>query len=299
MHTVTNVSLTSGAVRPISRPRTGEVSRSRTRSVQSLGKRPRRAATGSGHALDVAERSFAALTRGPGALSVDGAALGHGLPARLIRLDELRAILLHPATAYQTRDLVWRELVTRARRDGSAWVVGCVGVALPGLKAAVRDRLAHLDTGAKGGTANVAGDLLAAFFHALQRVDLDQPRIARRLVSQSVKAVERACHAKTRTVYVDPSVMAALDPAVDSAGGNPELLLDAAVRQGVITAEEAEIIAVTRLERASPAVLAERMGASYDALMKRRRRAEMRLVEAMCDGGLRDDFEHLMSTTGV
>ena len=29
---------------------------------------------------------------------------------------------------------MWRELVVRARRDGPAWVVAAVGVAMPGLR---------------------------------------------------------------------------------------------------------------------------------------------------------------------
>ncbi|RFS85987.1 hypothetical protein D0T12_04950 [Actinomadura spongiicola] len=297
MHTTTR---SGGAVRLAGRPGTSQGPRSRGHSFRTVEERPGRAGAEIPHVLDVAERRFEALTRGPAPLTVDGAALGHGLPARLIGLDELRAILLHPATMPGTRDLVWRDLVTRARRHGPAWVVGCVGVVLPGLKAAVRDQLAHLDTGAQAGTGRVAGDLLAAFFHALPRIDLDRPRIAQRLVSRSVKAVVRADQAHVRTVRVDPSIMAALEPAATSTSGHPEMLLDAAARQGVITAEEAELIAVTRLERVPPAVLAERSGTSYEALMKRRRRAEMRLVAAMRrDDGLRDDYEYLMSTTGV
>ncbi|TDD92945.1 hypothetical protein E1293_00280 [Actinomadura darangshiensis] len=60
-------------------------------------------------ALDVAEKTFDLLTRGPAALSLDGAALGNGLPARLIALDELRAILLHPVH--------WAEGATRRGRS--------------------------------------------------------------------------------------------------------------------------------------------------------------------------------------
>lgn len=296
MHTTT--STTRAAARPTTRWADGKASRPGVRSGRTTDQ-PTRRARETAHVLDVAEANFAALTRGPSPLAVDGAALGHGLPARPIELVELRAILLHPATAYETRDHVWRELVTRVRRDGSPWVIGCVGIALPGLKAAVRDQLAYLEADPEAGTARVAGDLLTAFFQALLRVDLDRPKIAQRLVSQSAKTVVRAYRARVRTRPVDPYTMAALNPAAESTGGHPDLLLDSAVRQGVITAEEAEIIAVTRLERVRPAEVAERMGASYNALMKRRRRAELRLVEAMRDEGLRDDFEYLMSTTRV
>jgi hypothetical protein len=48
-------------------------------------------------ALDVLDASFRLLVTGPSPLAIDGAALGHGLPARLIPLCELRALLLQPS----------------------------------------------------------------------------------------------------------------------------------------------------------------------------------------------------------
>lgn len=251
------------------------------------------------HVLDVAQTTFALLTRGPAPLSVDGAALGCGLPARPIPLDELRAILLHPATGHDARDVVWKELIERARREGSSWVMGCVGIALPGLKAVVRDRLRHLDNRPSAGTCDVAGEFLTAFYDALLTIDLERPKIAVRLLAQSAKVVERQRRARVRVLPVDPNTLARVAPCSSPSNGTVDELLEAAVRQDVISRGEAEIIAETRLDGGAPARVAERLGTSYDALMKRRRRAEMRLVEAMRDNGLRDDFGYLMSKTGV
>lgn len=257
-----------------------------------------RSGAGIGHVLDVAETTFDLLTRGPAPLSVDGAALGYGLPARVIVLDEVRAILLHPSTGPEARDAVWRELVLRARRQGSSWVMGCVGVALPGLKGIVRDRLRGLESGPGAGTSRVAGDLLSAFCEALHEIDLEQPRISRRLLGRSAKAVQRAYRWHAQVVPVDPCTLARVNPA-DSSEGHVDLLLESAVRQDVITSFEAEIITLTRLEGVNLGELSERLGMSYAALVKRRSRAEKRLVAAMRDGGLRDDFASLMSKTGV
>jgi hypothetical protein len=258
----------------------------------------RRSGAGIGHVLDVAETTFDLLTRGPAPLSVDGSALGHGLPARVIALDEVRAILLHPSTGQQARDAVWRELVLRARRQGSCWVMGCVGVALPGLKGIVRNRLRGLEGRPGAGTSRVAGDLLSAFCEALHEIDLEQPRISQRLVGRSAKAVQRAYHWHAQVIPVDPCTLARVNPA-DSSEGHVDLLLESAVRQDVITSFEAEIITLTRLEGVNLGDLGERIGMSYAALVKRRSRAEKRLVAAMRDGGLRDDFASLMSRTGV
>ncbi|MGI5206187.1 hypothetical protein ACQEU6_32025 [Spirillospora sp. CA-108201] len=252
-----------------------------------------------GHVLDVAERTFDLLTRGPAPLTVDGSALGHGLPARAIALDELRAILLHPSTRQSARDAAWRELVQRARRKGPSWVMGCVGIALPGLKAIVRDRLRGLDHEPGAGTSRVAGDLLSAFHEALHRVDLEEPRIAQRLVWRSAKAVERAYRWRPQVVPVAPSTLAEINPAAAPSDGHVDLLLSSAVRQKVLTTDDAEIIAMTRLEGIAPASLAEKFGVTYAALMKRRSRAEKRLVAAMRDGGLRDDIASLMSKAGM
>lgn len=258
----------------------------------------RRTSGKSEHVLDVAETTFDLLTRGPAPLALDGAALGHGLPARMIALDELRAILLHPSTGQKARDAAWKELVTRARQQGSAWVMGCVGVALPGLKAVVRDRLRRLDNEPGAGTSRVAADLLSQFHETLHQIDLRKPWISQRLVARSARTVERAYRSRIRVTPVDPCTLAEITPAA-SPEGHVDLLLDSAVRQGVITASEAEIIFTTRLEGMAPGALAEQLGTSYQALMKRRRRAEIRLVTAMRDGGLRDDFASLMSKTEV
>jgi hypothetical protein len=84
--------------------------------------------------LDSADASFRALTTGPQPLALHAASLASGLPDRLVPLDELRALLLHPATGARARNKVWAELVRRARSGSPAWVVGLVGVAMPGLR---------------------------------------------------------------------------------------------------------------------------------------------------------------------
>ncbi len=47
------------------------------------------------------QTSFHLLSTGPGLLAVDGRQLAHGLPARLIPLNELAVLLLHPSTVLE------------------------------------------------------------------------------------------------------------------------------------------------------------------------------------------------------
>lgn len=83
--------------------------------------------------LDAAQRAFGLLTIPPAPLAFDCRGVT-GLPQRLVPLDELRRLLISDATPRPVRDVVWREVVTRARRDGPAWVITAVGLALPGLR---------------------------------------------------------------------------------------------------------------------------------------------------------------------
>ena len=83
--------------------------------------------------LDAAQRAFTLLVHPPTQVGFDGRGVD-GLPRRILPLDELRRLLLSPATSPGVRDVVWRELVVRSRRDGPAWVVAAVGMALPGLR---------------------------------------------------------------------------------------------------------------------------------------------------------------------
>ena len=86
--------------------------------------------------LNSADAAFRLLTQGPEPLSVDGRRIGGTLPPRRIPLDELKRLLLRPSAGIATRDAAWTVLVTRARCDGPSWVIGAVGVALPGLRRA-------------------------------------------------------------------------------------------------------------------------------------------------------------------
>jgi hypothetical protein len=59
------------------------------------GDRPSAARTGEARPLDVLDRSFRLLVCEPAPLSLDGRAVGYGLPAGPIPLDVLRSLLLH------------------------------------------------------------------------------------------------------------------------------------------------------------------------------------------------------------
>lgn len=80
------------------------------------------------------QTSFHPLSTGPGLLAVDGRQLAHGLPARLIPLNELAVLLLHPSTLPSVERAVVNELVQRATQERGKWVIALAGLLLPGLR---------------------------------------------------------------------------------------------------------------------------------------------------------------------
>jgi hypothetical protein len=122
--------------------------------------------------LDAAQRAFILLVRPPTHVGFDGRGFA-GLPDEILPLDELRDLLLSPAASVEVRDAVWRELVVRARRDGPAWVVAAVGVAMPGL----RRTAGLLAAGWRRDTDDLGSELIVGFVSRFKTIDLDGPRV--------------------------------------------------------------------------------------------------------------------------
>ena len=90
------------------------------RPPAARGDWPGAARTGEARPLEVLDRSFRLLVCEPAPLSLDGRAVGCGLPARPIPLDVLRSLLLHPSMGFDARDAALTWLVGRAQAEGGA-----------------------------------------------------------------------------------------------------------------------------------------------------------------------------------
>jgi hypothetical protein len=230
--------------------------------------------------LDEIEQRFRLLCAGPQPLALDGAQVGHGLPRRPIPLPELAAILMHPSCGFEARDAAWRLLVTRARTGDAGWTVGAVGVALPGLRRAA-NRLARRYSG------DAQAALVTEFVAALGRVDITQAGVVSRLVDAAQTAARIALRATEPAASGEANFSpgSALPPPPY---GHPDLVLARSVAEGVLSAEEADLIGTTYLEDVSIAEYADRTGMSRWAAYKRRKAAETRLVVAIRSGSLTD-----------
>ena len=232
--------------------------------------------------LDAIEYRFRLRGEGPKPLCVDGRRLGHGLPRRRIPLPELSAILMHPSCSVEAQDAAWRLLVTRARSHPERWVVEAVGVALPGLR-----RRAYLLWLLSDGDVEAA--LVARFHEALTTVDLDKPGIHNRLLntafSKARGELDKRRVPASSEVGVAPESRLPLTPF-----NHPDFVLVRAVRLGVLTVGEADLIGVTYLERVSVGEYAQRVGRSYWKVYRQRSAAVQRLVAAIRAGDLSDPY---------
>jgi hypothetical protein len=243
--------------------------------------------------LEQLEVTLRLLCAGPQPPAVDCRRVGYGLPRRRIRLDELASVLAHPACGQEAKRRVWQLLVERARTGDPAWVVGAVGVALPGLRRAA----GRLAKGA--GRADVEADLLEGFLAAIGEVDTARSGICAKLVNAAHSHARAALRAEEAAASGEPNFApgSALPPPPY---GHPDLVLARAVQQKIITAGEADLIGATRLEDVPMATYAEAAGVTAWAVYKRRRKAEQRLVEAISQGQLSDPVvEVVAEATGT
>jgi len=263
----------------------------RTRTAASSNGGPVPALVRRSAPLDDLETTLRLLCTGPKPLAVNGRKLGHGLPRRMITLHELASVLMHPATGHDAREAVWRLLVTRARTGEDNWVIGACGVALPGLRKAA-GRLARATS-----RSDVQADLLLGFIKELSTVDINSPGICARLCNAAHSAARAALRAQEAAASGEANFApdSTLPPPPF---GHPDFVLARAVRLGVITVEEADLIGATFLEDIPLALYADRVGMTRWAAYRRRSQARLRLKAAIESGRLSDpDVEVIAEAT--
>lgn len=230
-------------------------------------------------ALTTADTAFRLLVCQPAPLAFDGRRVG-GLPDRMLPLDELRDLLLEPGLHPDTSDAVWRDLIHQARHCGPAWVVGAVGVALPGLT-----RLAaRLAAGFSRFADDIDSEVLAGFLHALRTDDPTAPRIWLRLCWAAWRAGFKA--RQTDDLLELPADLPTGSRTPRRPYGHPDLILGRAVAAQIITQEQADLIGSTRLGDVLIEQIAADCGVNGSVIRMRRTRAERRLVVALQRGDL-------------
>jgi hypothetical protein len=230
-------------------------------------------------AITAADRAFAVLVAEPAPLAVDTRGIP-GLPHTSVRLDELRTLLSGRQVDAAAIDATWRRLCEHARSWGPAWVVGAVGVAVPGLvKVAARLSARHTDQ-----AEDIDSEVMAGFLHALRTEDLTAPRLWLRLLWAAWRAGHRARQIQETVELPAELPTGATTPRPPY--GHPDLILGRAVAAGVLTRYEADLIGDTRIGDVLVEQLADEQGLAAPVLRMRRVRAERALVAAMERGDL-------------
>jgi hypothetical protein len=220
--------------------------------------------------LDLAAEAFRALCESPAAPGLDISGLAADLPSGVIRLDELQRLLLAGASQ-AVRDVVWAEVVRKARRDES-WQLAAVGMALP----AIRSVAGSLARGFDGDVEELDAEILAGFLAQLAVVDVETPGIITKLRWAAYRAGHAVVVAHRRAAEREEEISE--QATLSGPAGHPDLVLMRAVSAGAISEADAELISATRLDRVDMEVYAGQLGVSYNAVKIRRQRAEARLV---------------------
>jgi hypothetical protein len=223
--------------------------------------------------LDRAAQAFTEICARTDTPTVNGRAIGHGLPPRAMSARELAEVL--PLFEAEARDAVWRELVRLAREVGEPWPTIATGIALPGLRTAAGRLVRDYD----GDPEDLDAELIAAFYEAITHATVDGPMICAKLRAAAYNQVRRmrygATSYATRTRGLDALSRACATPPPS---GHPDVVLAASVRAGVITRQEAALIGDSRLEKTSLSSVARRLGVPVTTAWCRRKAAETRLV---------------------
>jgi hypothetical protein len=256
-------------------------------------------------ALEMVETRFRAACTGsrPLRLRVPGLP---GRPGRMpVALTTLREVLLGrdpelPPVPGEAVDACWAQLVARAQGTGGPWVLAVAGMLLPCLRAKHARLTRCFDPWRDAWeAAEIETAMLAGLYEHLVRVDATCGRLPARLCWAAYRAGRQVrdaevTWARTHAAFTDSPIPAA-------PYGHPDLILDHAVTGGLLTAAEAELIGRTRLEQTTLAEVAAELGATYEAVKRRRSRAEHKLVTALGEGTLSryGYWPHPTTTTGT
>ncbi|RJQ77643.1 hypothetical protein D5S17_14555 [Pseudonocardiaceae bacterium YIM PH 21723] len=230
-------------------------------------------------ALDIAESTFQLLNAGPRPLGLDCRRFGFGVPKRTVPLVELRQILLQDSIELAAQDAVWRKLVWQARWGTSreAWLIGCAGMAMPGLK----NVAARLARGYRGDVEDLDSTVLEEFCVQVRTADLRLRYVGPRLLWAAYGAGAQLRLGRRDYLSVAPEDLRHI--ASPEPVGHPDLLLDQAVQQGVLSREQADLLGLAHLDDLRGRPLAKQLGRTRPQVRYALRKAEQCLLRHLTD----------------
>jgi DNA-directed RNA polymerase specialized sigma24 family protein len=131
---------------------------------------------------------------------------------------------------------------------------------------------------------DLEAEALVGLLQAVKEWPCGKDRVATRLVWAAARAAHRLLRRELTVAEREAGVGLEL-AAPAGAAVHGELVLEEAVAAGVVSRRDAELIAASRIEEVPVRELAGRWGVGYEALRKRRQRAEAALACWLADEG--------------
>ncbi|WP_205326633.1 hypothetical protein [Glycomyces sp. YM15] len=224
--------------------------------------------------LEAIAEYFAEAEGTPAEIGIDATGIT-GLPDRKLTFTEAKNFVIGRGVAQEVKDRLWAHLVGLARAEAAPWTLVCAGLALRGLRNAVRraEKFAPDSTD----RADIESAAIEGFTAAIGTEDLTAPRIVARLCNAAHTEARRY----TKEVYryqerLSSDVYESHPPREHV--GHVDLVLARAVTDGAITEEESEMIQDTYLEGQLARDWAEEHDLSPDALDRWRAAVRHRLA---------------------
>jgi hypothetical protein len=220
--------------------------------------------------IAIAEQSFLDRFSDARVLSIPGEMFGPAWAGRRVSLAEAKALLMGPAA--DACDRVWAVIAREARERGGDWSLAAAGMAAPMLKRTAAIASAKFD----GMRADdLAAEIVAAFLSHLAVIDLERPGILVRMRWATWRATVKVALINVEAPVPNPTI-GSMPPTVPCA--HPDVALARAERAGIITAPEADLIGMTRLDEVTLIEAGACLGITPNAAKIRRQKAEARLV---------------------
>lgn len=205
---------------------------------------------------------------------IDGVAYD-GLPNRRLDIDELAAHLSHRDTPSVVRDALWRDLIDRTRGPDETWVLVAIRLAMPGIRRAIARARPILTTFPR---AELETEAVCIFTTALRTIDITPSRPCSRLCQRVSSGLRTFLRDQLREIRIATETVFESQPPIRPYG-HVDIVIANAVRERIITMQEAALIIEIRLEGNDIVDVAEQSGMPRLEFMLSYKGAEHRIVE--------------------
>lgn len=156
-----------------------------------------------------------------------------------ISTGELSQTLLSKGTSQHERDRAWATIASNVRIKHGPWLVIATGVAIPGIRNAVKTAAVYAPDCQD--RTELESAALAGFVYAIHDIDLTRPNICGRLCNRAYVAARRCAIELSRYQrQLRSPTFESHPPALEF--GHPDLILAKASRNGIITKEQARLV---------------------------------------------------------